>query len=123
MMIFKTLVILLLSFGVANAQQPLQTRACDADHVVTGGTPVVALTGPFNGGFIVNPLLSADQGGGSVEPLNLNLVGTAAAAGSINGTTFALPAGSTFNLPSGGLSASISVNATTSGHKFTCTRW
>jgi hypothetical protein len=97
---------------------PVTPRACDVTTVTTGGTAVTAFTGPSNGYAITNPLSAGDAG--TVEPLQVNPVTTATAAA--NGTTIALPSGSTFTGPPGS-TLGASVNAATSGHKFTCVRW
>jgi hypothetical protein len=96
-------------------------------HVVVavGGTAVVAVTGPCNGGYIVNPATSAGQGGGSAEELFVDPV---AAPGSTdataNGTTTTLPAtGGTYAVPPLGAGQFVYVNAATSGHKFTAVVW
>jgi hypothetical protein len=83
--------------------------------VNTGGVAVVAVAGSPNGGFIQNPLLAADQGIPVAEPLYINPVTTAATVG--NGTTFVIQPGGTWQLIPGQSSAT-SVNAPTSGHKF-----
>lgn len=99
-------------------------QAGNASQVVTGGTPVVAVLGVpagINGGFITNPVTPTDQGiSGSPEPLYVNVVTTASLAG--NGTTFALSPGQTFNLVPGQTTAA-SVNAQTTGHRFTVIWW
>jgi hypothetical protein len=83
--------------------------------VTTGGTPVTAVGPNPQGGFITNPLLAADQGLGTAEPLYVNAVGAAGTAA--NGTTFALQPGQTWSLIPGQTTPT-SVNAVTSGHKF-----
>jgi hypothetical protein len=99
---------------------PVTPRACDVTTVTTGGTAVTAFTGPSNGYAITNPLTLGDQGIATAEPLLVNPVSAATAAANV--TTQALPPGATFTgPPSSTLGAS--VNAATSGHKFTCVRW
>jgi hypothetical protein len=119
-------IVLALAFlaGPALAQTPVgpvTPRACDLTTVATGGTAVNAIaSGPVNGFYITNPLTLTDEGIAAAEPLLVNPVGAATAAANVN--TIALPPGSTYNgVP---LSAGpVSVNAVTSGHKFTCVRW
>jgi hypothetical protein len=87
--------------------------------VTIGGTAVVALSGAVTGFYIVNPATAADQGV-TVEPLFVDPVNTATVVG--NGTNSSIAAGNSYSgVPSS--SATISVNAATAGHKFTCVRW
>jgi hypothetical protein len=101
--------------------QTFNPRACGGATVVTtGGAAVVALTGKVNGYYIVNPLSATDHGLGAVEPLYIDTTTTATTTAS--GTNAALAPGQPF----GGIFGSntnVSVNATTSGHNFTCVRW
>lgn len=100
--------------GAATAQQ-VAPRACDTATVVTGGTAVRAITGPYSGYFISNPIAAT-------EPLYVDPVGSANTAGT--GTTSGIAAGSpfSFNTSTPG-SGNVSVNAATSGHAFACVRW
>lgn len=94
-----------------------------ATQIVTGGTPVtavLAVSSGIGGGYITNPLLAVDQGIVTAEPLYVNIVSAATVAS--NGTTVALQPGQTWYAPAGQNSAT-SVNAATSGHKFTVTWW
>ncbi len=94
----------------------------NATTVAVGGTPVaavLAVPAGINGGYITNPLTTADQGV-TAEPLYVNIVANATTSG--NGTTVALQPGQTFSLIPGQTTAA-SVNAATSGHKFTCVFW
>lgn len=70
---------------------------------------------PNAGGFITNPYLASDQGVPSPEPLYYSTVGPAGLVD--NGATFELVPGQTVVFP-GGLTQNVTVNATTSGHKF-----
>jgi hypothetical protein len=99
---------------------PVTPRACDVTTVTTGGTAVTAFSGPSNGYAITNPLSLGDEGIAAAEPLQVNPVTTATAAA--NGTTQALAPGATFTGPTSS-TLGASVNAATSGHKFTCVRW
>ena len=86
-------------------------------QVTTGGTPVTFAAGGVNGGFITNPATNTDQGlSGGAENLYVDPTGTPATL-SANGTCFALTPGQTWMLISG-QTTSTSVNAATSGHKF-----
>jgi hypothetical protein len=106
--------------GSALAQQPVQPRACAITTVTTGGTAVIAMAGPDNGFYIVNPLTLGDQGIAAAEPLFVDPVGTATTAGF--GTNTAIAPGNSYSgIP--GATGNISVNAATSGHRFTCVRW
>ena len=118
MLLFRSLAILCLLSGAANAQQ-VTPRPCDNTTVAVGGTAVNAIVGPANGYYIVNPLSSGDQG---VTAENLYVDPTATATLNANATNAGLAPGQPFN----GIAnskASVSVNAPTSGHKFTCVRW
>lgn len=91
-----------------------------ASVVTVGGTPVIAIGPMPNGGLIVNPYSPSDQGIAAVEPIYVNPVGDATLEG--NGTTFAIqPGGSWTVIP--GQSTNTSVNAATSGHKFSVVKW
>jgi len=87
-------------------------------QVTTGGVAVVFDPGNPNGGFITNPVSNADQGISPAAAENLYIDPTGAAATlTAHGTTFALAPGQTWSLIPG-QTTSTSVNAATSGHKF-----
>jgi len=88
--------------------------------VAVGGTAVNAVAGGPNGGYITNPYDAADQGLSGVEPLYINPVTTATLEG--NDTTTRLEPGQTWNIIPGQTTPT-SVNATSSGHKFTVVSW
>jgi Tfp pilus assembly protein PilW len=95
--------------------------AGNASMVATGGTAVNALSvGPAHGCQVINPLAATDQNISTAEPLYINIVGPAAVAA--NGSTAALAPGQSFQCVPGQLSAT-SINAATSGHKFTVFAW
>ena len=119
MIIFRALIFLLLSINVAGGQ-PFRPRACDVTTVSTGGTAVTAISGPVNGYYIFNPLLAVDQGIGAAEPLYIDTVGTATTSG--NATNSAIAPGQAF-YGIGLTNTTVSVNAATTGHAFTCVRW
>lgn len=113
---------------LAAAAQQVTPHACNATTVTTGGTAVIAIQGPANGFYISNPLTTGDEGIGAVEPLFVDPVNTATTTG--NGTNQAVAAGSVYpgsanpgSATGGGVSGNVTVNAATSGHKFTCVRW
>jgi hypothetical protein len=83
--------------------------------VSVGGTAAVAMYGPLGGGFITNPASAADQGIGTAEVLFVDLTGPAALKET--GTTVPIQPGATFIIPAG-QTTNVSVNAKTSGHKF-----
>src|SRR6185312_4208000 len=85
----------------------LLPRALALSVVATGGTAVVAITGPISGGYIANPPNAASQGTGATG----------------NGTTSVLGNGASFTLPALAAGVTVKVNAATSGHKFTGTVW
>lgn len=84
--------------------------------VATGGDAVVAVPAGPNGGYIVNPYLAADQNLASAEWLYVDPV-TNAILGS-HGTTSGLAPGTPFNLIAGS-TLPTTVNAPSSGHRFT----
>ncbi len=101
-------------------------RALDISEVATGGSPVNAVAADpagIGGGYIQNPYSATDQGFGpsdTPEVLFVNVVGLASTVG--NGTTFALYPGQTFTFVPGQVTA-VSVNALTSGHRFSGVVW
>ena len=84
--------------------------------VTTGGQAVVAIFGGVTGACIVNPSNPADQNVNPIEPLYVDPTGAPAAL-TETATTFELQPGQAWFAPAGQLT-SISVNAKTSGHKF-----
>lgn len=88
--------------------------------VITGGTSVVAVGPNPNGGFITNPYWASDEGLVNTEVLYVDPVGSAKTQA--NGTTFALQPGQTWTIIPG-QTTSTSVNAATSGHKFSVVVW
>lgn len=96
-------------------------RAGQITTVTTGGTAVNAIDAtPLNGCTITNPLTLGDQGIAAAEPLLVNPVTTATAAANI--TTVSIPPGSSYScIPNS--NGPVSVNAVTTGHKFTVVRW
>ena len=89
----------------------------NASQITTGGTPVIAALPTVTGIIITNPASATDQGIATAETLYVNPVG--AAVLEANGTTFAIPPGGSWTL-NFGQTTSTSVNAVTSGHKFSC---
>lgn len=84
--------------------------------VPVAGTPVISMYGPLErGGVITNPASAADQGVPVAEVLYVCLTGDAGLVA--DGSTFAIQPGGTFNIPPG-TTSNVSVNAATSGHKF-----
>lgn len=112
--------ILLPAVAQAAQAQTVKPRACNATTVATGGTAVVAISGQVGGYYIANPATAADQGLGSTEQLYVDPTKTATLSG--NGTNAPLVAGQPF-YGVGGTNVSVSVNAASSGHTFTCVRW
>lgn len=109
----------LLAVSSAPAQEPQQPRACNVSTITTGTTAVSAIVGPYNGYFIVNPLTAGDEAV-AVEPLYVDPTTTATLVANATNTALALGAPFYGSRPGVG---PVSVNATTSGHKFTCVRW
>lgn len=105
---------------MASVEVAVTPTAGNASEVVVGGTPVVAVVGGVNGGFITNPVSPADQGLSNTEALYVNPVGDAGLTG--NGTTFSLQPGQSWSVIPG-QTTQTSVNAATSGHKFSVVNW
>lgn len=88
--------------------------------VSTGGTAEDALPGGINGGLIANPYYPTDQSVSPPEILYVDPVGNATLSG--NGSTFAILPGTMWQaIP--GQTTPTSVNAATSGHKFSGVSW
>jgi D-lyxose ketol-isomerase len=86
----------------------------------TAGIPVNAISANQSGGYIVNPLLAADQGLASAEPLYVNQVGAAVVVA--NGTTIALQPGQSYTvIPQ--TTTPVSVASSSPNHKFTAVMW
>lgn len=86
-----------------------------ADKIVTGGVAVTAVFANTQGAVLTNPASATDQGIAVAEPLYYSLYGSATllpGAGNV-----ALQPGESYFVPSG-LANALSVNAATSGHKF-----
>lgn len=95
--------------------EPVTPVAGLVSEVTVGGTAAFAAGPNPNGGFITNPASAADQGLAVAETLYIDPVG--AAGVEANGTTFALAPGQTWSLVAG-QTTKTSVNAASSGHKF-----
>lgn len=102
------------------AADPVTPVPGNASEVIVGGTPVTAVLGGPNGGLIVNPYTSDDQGLSDAEVLYIDPVGAAGVEG--NGTTFTLQPGQSWALIPGQTTPT-SVNAPTAGHKFSVVSW
>ncbi len=119
-MLWFLVIIALLDLASTGAYaQQVTPRACDVTTVLTGGTAVDAITGPTNGYYIMNPLSAGDQGV-TAESLYVDPTTTATTTG--NATNAVLAPGQPF-YGVGSSSVSVSVDAATTGHKFTCVRW
>ena len=114
-----TALLLGLSAGAAFAQQ-VTPRPGAVSIVTTGGTAVTAVPGPSNGCYIINPLSTADQGVSPAEPLYVDPTTAATTAGNATNTAIA-PGQPWFCVPNS--TVSVSVNAASSGHKYTVVRW
>lgn len=88
--------------------------------ILTGGLPVIAMYGPLIGGVLSNPASAQDQGVPLAEVLLYNFYGQASLT--VGGTTYALYPGDSIAIPDG-LTTNVSVNAATSGHKFSAVVW
>jgi len=84
------------------------------------GVPVNAIAANQSGGYVVNPLLAADQGLTNAEVLYVNQVGPATVVA--NGTTIALQPGQSYTvIPN--TTTPVSVASNSANHKFTAVQW
>lgn len=92
--------------------------------VAAGTTPVEAIPANPKGGFITNPATAADQGNSAPDalPENLYVSPVGLATLEANGTTFSLAPGQSWSVIANQTTAT-SVNAATSGHKFSVVWW
>jgi hypothetical protein len=91
-----------------------------ASQTGTPGIPVTAIQSNQAGGYIVNPLLAADQGIAAAEVLFVNQVGPSDTQA--NGTTIALQPGQSYTvIPN--TTTPVSVAALSANHKFTAVQW
>jgi hypothetical protein len=107
------------------AATPVTPIPCLTSVVATGNTAVTAVDVNPNGGFLQNPASAGDQGLGASEDMIVNPVTAAAApgvAGGVNGTNFRIPPGGGWNIIAG-QTTQTSVNAASSGHKFSGVSW
>ncbi len=113
-------------FPVINTPTGAVTPRAGLRSVVSGGGAVIAVTGPINGGLLINPINASAQGV-TAEDLYLDMVsppGSTDATG--NGTTILLsstPPGNTFAIPALSAGVNLWVNAGTPGHKFSLLVW
>jgi hypothetical protein len=84
------------------------------------GVPVNAIASNQIGGYIVNPLLAADQGLTTAEVLYVNQVVPAGVQA--NGTTIALEPGQSYTVIPG-TTTPVSVASQSANHKFTAVQW
>jgi hypothetical protein len=102
------------------AATPVQVYPANLSKVINGGQPVTAIFGGIAGGLITNPANAADQGIANVEVLFYDLVNPAGSSESV--TTVPLQPGQSVVLPAG-LASNVSVNASTTGHRFSAIVW
>lgn len=86
----------------------------------TPGTAVNVISPNQSGGYIVNPLLAADQGLATAEALYVNQVTVATT--SANGTTIALQPGQSYTIIPG-TTTPVTVASASANHKFTAVMW
>jgi hypothetical protein len=92
--------------------------------ITTGGTAVTLVSGPLNGGYIINPLNLAAQGIGAAENAYVDPVGTPGSTdANANGTTVLLTPGQIYSIPPLAAATTIKANAATNGHKLTVVKW
>lgn len=86
----------------------------------TPGVAVSAIAPNMSGGYIVNPLLPADQGLATAEALYVNQA--ASAVLNANGTTVALQPGQSYTvIPQ--TTTPVTVASASANHKFTSVQW
>jgi hypothetical protein len=86
----------------------------------TAGLAVNAIAANQTGGYIVNPLLAADQGLATAEVLYVDQVTNAGVVA--NGTTIALEPGQSYTvIPN--TTTPVSVASQSANHKFTAVQW
>jgi hypothetical protein len=86
----------------------------------TPGLPANAISANQTGGYIVNPLLAADQGLAAPEPLYVSQVGPSGVVA--NGTIVALQPGQSYTvIPQ--TTTPVSVASLSANHKFTAVMW
>lgn len=99
---------------------PVTPRAGTATIVTLGSNPVVVIDIGPNGGIITNPYTPEGQGLANVESLFVDPVSDAGLTG--NGTTFELQPGQSWTaIP--GQTTRTTVNAQSSGHKFSAVQY
>ena len=86
----------------------------------TAGIPTNAISPNMSGGYIVNPMLAADQGLTVAEVLYVNQVQPASVVA--NGTTIALQPGQSYTVIPNTTTA-VSVASASANHKFTSVQW
>lgn len=95
---------------------PVRLYPATRTVVKVSGTPVISMYGPLEaGGRIENPVEAASQGIAVAEDLFVSIAGSASLTP--DGTTFAIAPGQSFTIPPG-TTTNVSVNAATSGHRF-----
>ena len=86
----------------------------------SAGVPINAIAANQTGGYIVNPLLAADQGLATAEVLYVDQVGPSDTQA--NGTTIALQPGQSYTvIPN--TTTPVSVASLSPSHKFTAVQW
>ncbi len=103
------------------APVPAQVFRAASSIVRVGGQPEIALYGPLVGGVVTNPATAADQGLVLPEILYIDITGADATLG-ISVSSYPLQPGQSYLLPLG-QTTNVSVNAATSGHKFSAVLW
>jgi hypothetical protein len=84
------------------------------------GIPVNAIAANVTGGYVVNPLLAADQGLATAEVLYVNQVQPSSTVG--NGSTIVLQPGQSYTvIPN--TTTPVSVCSLSASHKFTAVQW
>ena len=103
---------------------PKIPRALDLSTIVSGGTAIIAVTGPIYGGFLTNPFSAAAQGVATAENLYIDMVGVPGASdATANGTTVLLQPGQNFTFPWLAVGVLVRINAASSGHRVSGEVW
>jgi hypothetical protein len=110
--------------GVAIPVQQVTPVAATSSTITTGGTAVIIVTGPCNGGYVTNPVNAAAQGLSVTENAYLDFVNTPGSTDSAaNGTTILIEPGQNFTLPPLAPGSNLKANAASNGHKLTVVVW
>ena len=107
-----------------NAAGAIMPMVGVANEIAQGGTAVVLVSGPCNGGWITNPANAAAQGIVTAENCYIDMVNQPGSTdATAYGTTVLITPGQVFTIPAIAPGVVIWGNAATSGHKISLTVW